>query len=85
MDEQKFTHTVLLHGLKYDAYTTEENEDGSLEMMGVAINNGQLFPISRARKAPADTSKVDPAVPFWVRRAEPKPEPKPEQKPEQKP
>ncbi len=70
--EPKLTHTVLLHGLEYGAYLTSENEDGSLELTAIALNNGQLFPVSRARKAQADTSGIDPSVPFYVKRDEPK-------------
>ena len=72
--DTKITHTVLLHGLEYSAYVTDENDDGSLELTAIALNNKQPFPVSRARKAPADASGIDPHVPFYVKREEPKAE-----------
>lgn len=65
MEEKEYTHTVHLHGLQYNARVVSTNEDGSLEMTAVALNNGQEFPLSRVRQVP-ESGAFSPAVPHYV-------------------
>lgn len=58
---------LLLHSLRFDATVTEEHEDGSIKVIA-SSKTGDKFPKSRVKRAPADTSKLDPAVPYWTTR-----------------